>query len=456
MKRLEAPFDRCVSRGLLLTLTLTIVSYSARAEANYFDLFGTGGRSSAMGGAMTAAADDWTATYYNPALLTLETTPTFGFGYSLMAPALTMAFANPTPAYAPKQTAFQSGIIAGVSLPMPGRLGERLHLGLAAFVPVGPFVRVRLNDSATPYFFAYDHAPSTFTISAALGLKITEWLRVGLGVHILASFAGPATMSLDIVNGRFPVRELDSELFIVPAPTAGIAITPLPGLSIGASFRSQIGLDVKLPATVQIDGLDAALQLQIEGTTQWSPHQINFGAAYMLPVIPLLLTVDATYSLWSLAPDQSLNVVLTLAGADIDKLGLTGALDAPTPGNERRLPKNYFSNTLAVRAGAEYRPIDWFALRAGYNFRPTHVPIQTSGTNLLDNDTHTLSLGVGFRFPDVFKFFEGRFSVDLTGQLGLMPQRQNIKDTADDSVGDVSAGGNIFSASLLLSYQFGP
>ncbi len=83
------------------------------------------------------------------------------------------------------------------------------------------------------------------------------------------------------------------------------------------------------------------------------------------------------------------------------------------------------------------------------------MPIQTSGTNLLDNDTHTLSLGVGFRFPDVLKFFEGRFSVDLTAQLGLMPKRQNIKDTGNDPVGDISAGGNIFSASLMLSYQRG-
>ncbi|MCC6809468.1 MAG: hypothetical protein IT381_18715 [Deltaproteobacteria bacterium] len=438
-------------------LVFFVVLCSARsAHANWFDLFGVGGRGAAMGSAMTAAADDWTATYYNPALLTLAPTPTFGFGYALMAPKLDMALINTSPAYEPRQTQFQSGINAGFSMPMPGRLGERLHMGLVAFIPIGPLVRVRMIDSSMPHFFAYDYAPGTFVISTALGLEITEWLRVGFGVHILASLVGGADMSLDIANGRFPLKNMDAALFITPSPTAGIAVTPVAGLSLAVSYRGQISVDVNIPAKAHIEGLAADLDLNISGTTQWKPHQINFGAAYMIPKFPLLLAVDCTYALWSLAPDPTLQVALALTGDDIARLGLLGVLDAPTPGNERKLPPGYFSNTFSFRAGAEYRAIDWFAIRAGYNLRPSHVPVQTSGTNLLDNDTHTLSLGLGFRFKDATKFFTGYFSIDTTAQLGLLPQRQHIKDTADDPVGDLSAGGSLFNFSVMLSYLFGP
>jgi long-chain fatty acid transport protein len=445
-----------VKRFLALILGASLVLATEKAEANFYNLFGIGGRSAAMGSAMTAAADDWTATYYNPALLTLSPFPTFGIGYSLMAPQLSIAFTNPSPAYAAKLPEFQSGINIGVGLPMPGRLGERLSLGVAAFIPAGPLIKARMVDLATPHFFAYDYAPSSFFLAASLGLKIFEWLRIGVGVHILASLLGQANMTLDIANGRFPLKSMDAQLFIVPAPIAGIAITPIPGLSIGVSYRGQIGVDVNIPAKAAIEGLAAELDLSIQGTTQWQPHQFNFGAAYMIQPARLLLAVDCTYALWSLAPDPSLQVALALTGDDIQKLGLTGAIDAPTKGNERKLPPNYFSNTFAVRVGAEFRAVDWLLIRAGYNLRPTPVPVQTSGTNLLDNDTHMLSLGLGFRFPDATKFFAGRFSIDATAQLGIMPPRQHIKDTADDPVGDLSAGGTIFAASVMLSYLFGP
>lgn len=425
------------------------------AQANWFELYGVGGRASAMGNAMTAAADDWSATFYNPALLSLQSQPTLGIGASVALPQTQLVLSRPDPAYTPRTPPVLGGFTAGVGLPLPGRLGEWLSLGVAAYVPMGPFVAVRMLDSAQPYYSLYDYTASTFVIASALALRITDWLRVGLGFHMLATFGGPANVTIDFPNGRFPLSELDSELSLVPAPTAGIALTPLPGLSIGVGFRGALGLGVKLPANVKFDGLDATLGLLIEGITQYSPHTLSFGAAYRLQPIPLMLTVDASYAFWSLAPDPSLQVAFDLTGEDIARLGLDEALDAPVPGNERRLPPGYFSNTLAVRAGAEYEATDWFALRVGYAFRPTHVPLQTSGTNLLDNDTHTLSFGLGARFADPQKFFAGRFSIDLTGQVGIFAPRLHLKDTAADPVGDLATGGTVLSGSVMLRYQFG-
>jgi len=425
------------------------------AHATYFDLFGVGGRSSALGSAVTASANDFSAAYYNPALLTLATEPSLALGYSLSQPDLKIEMANPNGPYPSQVPTLTHGLTVGLAMPLPGRLGERVAVGAALFVPVGPFVRIRMLDNATPYFYLYDYTANAFTISASLGVRIFDWLRVGAGFHTLASFAGPANIQLDIANGSFTKRTLDADLVLNIAPIIGIAITPLPGLSIAAAFRGAQSLDVNLPAKVQFQGLDASLNLVIAGTTQYSPNTLSFGIAYKLPPIPLLLMMDVSYALWSLAPDPSLQVVLDLAGADIDRLGLGTVIDAPKKGFERVIPNDYFSNTLGVRAGAELDPLSWLSLRAGYNFRPTPVPLQTSGTNMLDNDTHTLSLGVGFNFFDPSKFFGGRFSIDITGQLGLLAQRTHVKDTANDPVGDLASGGTIYGASAMVRYLFG-
>src|SRR5262249_35634719 len=98
----------------------------------------------------------------------------------------------------------------------------------------------------------------------------------------------------------------------------------------------------------------------------------------------------------------------------------------------------------------------WLALRGGYMFRPTPAPVQTSGTNILDNDTHTASLGVGFQFKDPLQIFSQPIGIDLTGQIGFLPTRLHTKDTADDPVGDITAGGTIYAISALLRYTFGP
>ncbi len=444
-----------MARRTLCILFLTCV-FQNIARAGYVDLYGFGGRSSALGNAMTASADDFAATYYNPALLTLGKTPSFAVGFSLALPKLQIERALTSGAYEPRSPELAMGITAGLALPLPGRLGERVHLGAVLFMPVGPLIRIRMIDSSVPYFYMYDYQPTTFTLAASLGVRAFDWLRLGLGFHMLATLKGSADIRLDVSNGRFPLRTLDADLMPVVAAIGGIAITPLPGLSFGVSYRGQLGLDIRLPATVTLDGLEGALSLVIGGITQWSPHTFSFGAAYKIPPIPLLLMVDLPYALWSLAPDPSLDVRLDLGGADIDRLGIGDLLDAPTPGNERLLPSNYFSNTLGVRAGAELSPLEWLAIRAGYMYRPTPVPLQTSGTNILDNDTHTLSLGLGGSFPDPFHFFGGRFSVDVTGQLGLLPERRHLKEVTNDPVGDLASGGTIYGASAMLRYQFGP
>src|SRR5262249_40926334 len=155
------------------------------------------------------------------------------------------------------------------------------------------------------------------------------------------------------------------------------------------------------------------------------------------------------YALWSSAPDPTVFIGVTLTGSDVQKAGLAGLLDAPAKGNERAV-NLAASNTLAVRAGLEWTPVWFFALRGGYNFRPTPLPVQTSGTNFLDSDTHNISLGFGFQFRDPLQVFAEPIAIDFTGIVSVVSTRVHDKETPDDPVGNITAGGAIwgFSAGI--------
>ena len=59
---------------------LLLLALAGSARAQMFDNFGFGPRSTAMAGAMTAEAKDYSATFYNPALIVHRQAVVMGFG----------------------------------------------------------------------------------------------------------------------------------------------------------------------------------------------------------------------------------------------------------------------------------------------------------------------------------------------------------------------------------------
>lgn len=435
---------------LILTSILSLVS--KEVQAGTFDLYGVSGRSMSMGSAMTAAVDDWAASYYNPAQLMEKSEFSFGFGFQLAAPNVKIAATNPGVETKIPETYY--GFSLGLIYPFGGKLKNRVALGLIVYLPGQNLVRTRFQEPAVPHFYMFDSMPSRFQIIPSLAAKPVEWLRLGVGLQVLASLDGVGRFDLDIANGRFPRRELSVDLTLAVAPTAGISIKPIKGLTLAVAYRGELALPIKLVNTVNVQGLDAAVLLDINGITQWTPHTFQLGAAYQFEKPKITLAADLLFALWSRAPDPSVFLSLNIQGQDVDRLGLTGALDAPSVGNERRT-NLALSNTLGFRLGAEWVATDWAELRLGYNYRPSPVPVQTTGTNVLDNDTHTITAGLGINFRDPLDIFSMPVSLDVGGFASFLPQRSHIKDSANDPVGDLSAGGQLFGFSVSLRYTFG-
>jgi hypothetical protein len=165
--------------------------------------------------------------------------------------------------------------------------------------------------------------------------------------------------------------------------------------------------------------------------------------------------VDVQYAMWSEAPPPFVAMRVNLDGDALRQLGLEDALDVPSPSQDR-IPKTAgFVDTVNVRAGVEASLLDdVLALRAGYQLRPTMVPDQTSGTNIIDCTAHILGLGGAVKVPATWMGLERPVIAEVGYQAQLFQPRTTKKRDPTDPVGDWRATGIVNHLQVGLRYRF--
>lgn len=420
------------------------------AHADVFDSFGFSPRATAMSGTMTAEAKDYTAAFYNPALLMRPTEATFGLTLNFFRPITEVSSKDMVKELdctycTPPDTI---GTSLGIAGPLGGKLHNRVALGIGAHLPFQRLLRVHLPDPNRPFWYTYQSHSERIELFAAVGVKIFDWLQVGVGVQALADFVGTgAETQVDLFSKQVTVRQIDSELQTRVAPNVGLLIAPIPRLRFGFTYRSEMSLHITIPATVDLQGV-GVLAFTIQGVTHFTPHTFNLGVAWDVND-ELTLTLDGSYEMWSRAPSPYVNIAFNLDGEVLRALGLDTALDLESPNQ----PPG-FQDTLTAKLGGEYRLNKRFAARAGGFYRPTHVPRQNApGTNILDGTTIGGSLGLGFNFDDPLEIFAAPITIDLAVlAAGILP-REAVKEPTDP-VPSYSYSGKVFGINAAVRYDF--
>ncbi|HEY4221751.1 MAG TPA: hypothetical protein VGO62_10415, partial [Myxococcota bacterium] len=364
---------------------------AARAHANgTLETYGADPRMRAMGNAGSSLFDV-AASHTNPALLgQAPGALDFEAAFSLDTPALGVTFANPKQATDPLNVATAApvaGLQLAFTMPIDLVLQNHLFVGAVAFFPTDVLVRARAYDPQKPFFYAYDSYTDHYDISVAAGAKLVDRFYLGVGARLAAGQSGNIGLAVDPVRGRLDNQSADTFQFPTAGLTAGAVLGPL-GVtdvvtgSLGVVYRDQTEFDVHLPAGLAIDGAGVNALLDVTVPANFEPRTLTSGVSLHI-LKDLDLAVDGQYAFWSNAPPPFIITKVTIDGNGVDELGLHGALDAPGPGQDRVLPPG-FVDTLNWRAGLEYRTLkDTLALRAGYQYRPSPVPDQTSGTNIV-------------------------------------------------------------------------
>ncbi len=82
------------------------------------------------------------------------------------------------------------------------------------------------------------------------------------------------------------------------------------------------------------------------------------------------------------------------------------------------------------------------------------MPPQTGVTNFVDTDRHTVSLGTGLTLNAPGSVLMGSLTLDVHGELSVLPERLTYKDNPADFVGDYRACGTMVGLGTTLTAVF--
>jgi long-chain fatty acid transport protein len=429
------------------TLALVAVLFATAALAQPMDLYGFGPRATAMGGTQAAAQHDFSAAYYNPALLD---TGSAGLGFGYGDPKMWLH--QTSPALGSQKLSDQlpvdySGLSVGAAIPMRGLLKDKVTLGFAIYVPTRHVFRSHAIDENTAYFLRYDNSPERFQLALSLSIRPFEWLSIGGGAQVLSNYSGSADFTAVLGTmgpGRVTSRSLGSEVFGAYGPMAGFAVGPFKHVRVMGFWRGEMKATYTQPISVDL-GTFGQLAVNVSGVTEYAPHQAGLGVAIDLLDGKLLLGVDGAWEHWSatpmLVPTISITLPKTLTDLGFDKSVLSKDLEMG------------FSDTFVARVGGEYLMFDdRLKLRAGYAFRPTPAPAQTGQTNFLDTDAHLISAGAGWSFDDPLQMAKS-LSVDGAAQLTLL-KTTDVNKVGNNKNPNYRYGGSAWFFGAAVRYDF--
>jgi Outer membrane protein transport protein (OMPP1/FadL/TodX) len=412
---------------------LISVFLAAPAWAGSFDIFGTGARSIALGGAYTAISDDMAGLYYNVAGIAQAERLSLEIGYGYAQPTMVI---NGREQNIDEHRGVNLGGILSTKL-----IGHRVSVGMNIFMPDHHMLRFLVLSTNQPHSAFSHNANHSFTILGGVGVEVLDWLRVGAGVNILAKELGGVDFA--ITEDRPSEGSVFSELSPKYAFTLGLHAQPVSWFRVGLAFRDKIELEFDLPNNIEIPSLTifegnrlqvlraSQLYLIAESNSHFSPRTYELGLAFDITE-HWLVSTDVAYHEWSAMSTDAPYASAFVYGGLADVF--------PTEPGRRPEPPD-FDDTFSFALGGEFRPVVEnklkVALRAGYRYRPTPVPDQLFANNYLDADTHVFSAGAGVRGDKVSDYLPRSMSLDSYFQYQYSPERIYEKDSPNDLVGDL-------------------
>lgn len=403
---------------VLLTASIVLLTQSS-AIASPFDLYGLSSRSIGVGGAVTAAARDYSALFYNPGRLGFvppsvgaHFTATFDhveirlldrpggfdvpdppFGASILTMP-TAGLPNPRSDTTNDPNAFMlsGGFVHGFGL-WWFKMGAAFSLPLSSMAATD----IRYVDEREQYFSnrlyfqLLNRRVNRPAFLLGVGFRPLKWLGFGASVNIFGNFLATTHMFIpDAGNLQEVNLNMEVKLKYDAAVIAGIEFEPADWVGIGISFRDRSWFGADFTNHLQL-GLKSQAEQNFSYGFSFSPRVLSAGLRFDIGR-DWTLSADSAWVLWSeFRPETGID----------DEAG--------------------FDDSYTVKLGVEWRATKFMDVRAGLGWVPSPVPDQDGRTNFVDNDRIDSSVGFSFYVPQV----KG-LSIDLHAQfLALLPRQQD-------------------------------
>jgi long-chain fatty acid transport protein len=399
--------------ALAAIATTWIAPNDAHAAGLYFSDRGV--RPLGRGGAFVAGADDFNATWYNPAGLADA-----GSSFLLDSSWLNFSstFARQTNVPSANGTVYTDTFptVSGSTkfLPIP-TIGGTYALGpvtlaLGAFAPYTAVASypLTLGDGTTPSPSRYSLVSLDGSALVVTGLwaafKPAKWVRLGLGVEALVGnfdstvvFSACPPQSL-VCAAEDPQYDAFSQLKVGPifAPSGNAGATFLAGKHVRLALSGQLPFAVDAPATVTVrlpnaPEFDNASQQGTNARVKFNlPGVFRAGIEGRFEAGPGGMRIEATYEREFWSDHQSIDIIP-------DNITLVGIKGFPSPFavSPISIPRN-FQDSNSFRLGGEYSfTVAGYGLdaRMGVNYETSAIP--TAYLSPLTVDMNKLFLGFG-------------------------------------------------------------
>ncbi|MCB9661776.1 MAG: outer membrane protein transport protein [Sandaracinaceae bacterium] len=406
---------RAAAIALSVACALGVSSASVpRARANApEDVQGVGARINGMGGAGTAAAVDFSATYYNPANLSRCSNSQVGVDIRHTFYNLDVEDDGPALAGDPDGDPTTD---ADYPTPKPLRNQTRATMGFCNHLPFGlsfgmvfgiglqnPMTLDQSTLNQRPHWLLYGEQLEALSIALAIGYRPIPQLSFGLGASILIHSALSINTDIAVLSDEPSEVIFQWDLQPAAALYVGVDVNPVDWLHLGIAYRGALYHDLQTPVNVDASALGLAIPIQlfVQSAAWYTPRQVAVGAS-VDPLDMLTVALDLTWYNYAAHPGPFL-----VATPDNDLTA--AAVGFPTREDYGQ------RNVVVTRLGAELRVLDdALAIRAGYGFRPSSLArpgtsagcLERTGTsdpcraNVLDANTHSIAFGAGYRFGD--------------------------------------------------------
>ena len=435
-------------RWLLAVTLLAACLATASSSASTMELYGFGARSIGLAGTSEAVAEDYFATYSNPANLALARRVHFGLGGHLVANSFAVDRVGGQERYPTELPADLVTGHLGVSAPLGGWLANRLAIGIAMHIPIGSPTQITSRDYRTPQVVLYDSIGDRLVVAFGVGARLLDWLSIGVSAQLLASLEGSAELHLSALEQRFTSKELDIDLLSRLYPIVGMTLHPGDNFRFALVWRAAAQVDYRLPLEVFVEEL-GALQFTIAGVGLYSPDSFVAASSWRFGD-RALLTAAATWARWSRMPPLAPDLAVDMGG---EQLG---------PGGEQLRLLHVRSTQIAMaakdivvpRVGFELRQSPWWRWRAGLRYRPTPFPKADGSANYLDAAATTVAFGGTLALHDEEEIARRPLQVDIALGWTRLSRRTVDKRDPADPIGGTSLHGGSWRLALTLHHDF--
>jgi len=436
----------------MVRLALAVVlAIPALAHATPPDIYGFGARSTSLGGAVSADVRDTSANYHNPAGLARAEGVRLSVGYLSLSPDLRI---NGRRSEVERFGALTVGMIAPLSID-----DVTLAFGLGLVLPDQRLARTRSVVVDRPRWELYDTRSGRIYLAAHLAVKFAEWISVAGGI----TFQAPSELTMDLTGDldiampeeRSRLRhQFEGDLTSIRYPQAGLQIIPHERFAIGVTYRGSYTLrsTINALADVRVARLaDLTFALRSDSVNLFGPPQVSVSTAFYPIVDRLRIGLEVTWYGWRKHP--------SLISENDIVLALEPALVA-IPEEIIAIPPMDLGlhDVYVPRASVEWTAVATPAveldLRAGYAFENSPFPEQTGIQNFVDGDKHFLSGGLGLRLTDLEPTIAGHLAFDAYFLYIHVAEREHVKTSLTDPVGDFVSEGRLFGFGLNAEVAF--